>query len=259
MRKTAFLIATLFLFSGKLLAQLAIEVPSQIRFADMRLNLTSEARKKIQTDVDALIRHEKYFNAKVKKVDAHLPIIEQVLREENVPDDIKYLVIQESALVGDAVSTSNAVGYWQFKEATGREVGLTINREVDERMNIVTATRGPADSEVETVCEATRRIKEEWPLDVCASLGILKDGQAERLCDLRFEHLPGGHVGGGQPRIRTGRDQEHTVPVGLLLPHRLAQAPGQFADRVGRGLHVARRAALRVVGAFDDDLPVNRG
>lgn len=119
-------------------------VPTQIRFADMRLNLTAEARKKIQTDVDALTRYEKYFNAKVAKVDAYLPLIEQVLREENVPDDIKYLVIQESALVGDAVSSSNAVGYWQFKEATGREVGLTINREVDERMNIITATRGAA-------------------------------------------------------------------------------------------------------------------
>lgn len=56
---------------------------------------------------------------------------------------------------------------------------------------IVTATRGPADSEVDTVCEATRRIKDEWPLDVCASLGILKDGQAERLAEAgvdRYNH-----------------------------------------------------------------------
>lgn len=144
MHKTAFLIISLLFFSTLTQAQHQVVVPAQINFADMRLNLTPEVRKKIQTDVDALTRHAKYFNAKVDKVDAHLPLIEQVLREENVPDDIKYLVIQESALVGDAVSTSNAVGYWQFKEATGKEVGLTINREVDERMNIVTATRGAA-------------------------------------------------------------------------------------------------------------------
>ena len=144
MPKTAFLLIHLLFFNTLAQAQSSVVVPAQIRFADMRLTLTPEARKKIQTDVDALTRYEKYFNAKVNKVDAYLPLIEQVLQEENVPDDIKYLVIQESALVGDAVSTSNAVGYWQFKEATGREVGLTINREVDERMNIITATRGAA-------------------------------------------------------------------------------------------------------------------
>lgn len=144
-RMRLFILLLVCLFSAaSLQAQYQVEVPSTLSFADMRLQLTPEARKKIQTDVDALTRHEKYFKAKVDKVDAYLPLIEQVLREEGVPDDIKYLVIQESALVGDAVSSSNAVGYWQFKEATGREVGLTINREVDERMNIITATRGAA-------------------------------------------------------------------------------------------------------------------
>lgn len=121
-----------------------VKVPSTIHFADMRLDLSPAAQKKIQTDVDALLRSEKYFQLKLDKVDAHFPLIEQVLKEEKVPDDIKYLVIQESALVGDAVSTSNAIGYWQFKEPAAREVGLTINHAVDERMNIITATRGAA-------------------------------------------------------------------------------------------------------------------
>ncbi|PSQ83315.1 MAG: biotin synthase BioB [Bacteroidetes bacterium QH_2_63_10] len=56
---------------------------------------------------------------------------------------------------------------------------------------IVTATRGPTDEEVETVCEATRRIKEQWDMDVCASLGLLRDGQAERLAEAgvdRYNH-----------------------------------------------------------------------
>ena len=121
-----------------------VEVPSTIRFANMALELSDDARKKIQTDVDALIRYEKYFNAKVERIDAYFPLIEEVLREEKVPEDIKYLVIQESALVGDAVSSSNAVGYWQFKQAAAEEVGLAINKAVDERMNIITATRGAA-------------------------------------------------------------------------------------------------------------------
>lgn len=47
---------------------------------------------------------------------------------------------------------------------------------------MVTATRGPTGREIDTVTEAARRIKSEYPnLRLCASLGILKEGQAERL------------------------------------------------------------------------------
>ena len=134
----------LFLFALVAQAQQRVVVPEVLDFANMRLELSSDARKKVQTDVDALTRYEKYYNAKAERINAYFPLIEQVLREEEVPDDIKYLVIQESALVGDAVSSSQAVGYWQFKEGTAQEVGLLVNGAVDERMNIITATRGAA-------------------------------------------------------------------------------------------------------------------
>ncbi len=132
------------LFAPDASGQQRVVVPEVVDFANMRLELTNEARKKIQTDVDALTRYEKYYNAKAERINAYFPLIEAVLREEGVPDDIKYLVIQESALVGDAVSSSQAVGYWQFKEGTAQEVGLLVNGAVDERMNIITATRGAA-------------------------------------------------------------------------------------------------------------------
>ncbi len=56
---------------------------------------------------------------------------------------------------------------------------------------IVTATRGPHSSEVDVVCEATRRIKEMYPMDVCASLGLLDAEQARKLADAgvdRYNH-----------------------------------------------------------------------
>ncbi|MFB6262424.1 MAG: biotin synthase BioB [Bradymonadaceae bacterium] len=56
---------------------------------------------------------------------------------------------------------------------------------------IVTATRGPAPGEVEAVCEAAETIKENYGMDVCASLGILKEGQAEQLAEAgvdRYNH-----------------------------------------------------------------------
>lgn len=144
MRKFNWLVGALF-FAGTFnsFAQ-APRVPSSIHFADMELRLNEQARKEIQLDVDALYRGEKYFNIKLNRVAQYFPIIERVLKEENVPDDFKYLVIQESALIPDAISTSNAVGFWQFKEPSAREVGLRVDRFIDERMNIISSTHGAA-------------------------------------------------------------------------------------------------------------------
>lgn len=122
----------------------APRVPTTIYFADMTLHLTDQARRDIQADVDALYRSPKYFLMKLERVDMYLPIIEPIFAEHGIPDDLKYLVIQESALISDAVSSSNAVGFWQFKETSATEVGMRVDRQVDERMNIVASTIGAA-------------------------------------------------------------------------------------------------------------------
>lgn len=120
------------------------EVPEKIYFADMELRLTDKARKTIQAEVDALYRNPKYLDLKVEKADLYFPLVEKVFREEGFPDDFKYLAIQESSLVPDAVSSSKAVGYWQFKKESAIEVGLRVDHDIDERMNIVSASRGAA-------------------------------------------------------------------------------------------------------------------
>src|SRR5690606_16816059 len=71
-------------------------------------------------------------------------IIEKIFKEEELPDDFKFLSLQESSLISDAVSTSNAVGYWQFKKETAIEVGMRVDNHVDERMNIVSSSLGAA-------------------------------------------------------------------------------------------------------------------
>ena len=119
-------------------------VPTEIHFAGMQLKLTDKARQKIQLDVDALTRSPKHFQIKVDRANMYFPIIERVFKQEGLPDDFKYLVLQESALISDAVSSSNAVGYWQFKKGTALEVGLRVDKYVDERLNIVSSSRGAA-------------------------------------------------------------------------------------------------------------------
>jgi membrane-bound lytic murein transglycosylase D len=120
------------------------QVPHKMRFADMTLTIRDDARREIQKNVDALTKSPKYFGIKVERARTYFPFIEKVFAEERLPDDFKYLVLQESALISDAVSVSNAVGFWQFKDYTAMEMGLRVDKVIDERMNIISASRGAA-------------------------------------------------------------------------------------------------------------------
>lgn len=131
----------LFLFLPAFMQAQTKQVPDEITFGGIRVKLTPKAREIIQEDLDKLLKYPTYFDKKVARARAHMPVIERVMREEGLPIDFRYLVIQESDLVPDAVSSSNAVGYWQFKKPTGIEMGLRIDGQVDERMNLVSATR----------------------------------------------------------------------------------------------------------------------
>lgn len=121
-----------------------VRVPSEITLGDMKLKISDACRRNIQKDVDALTQSPKFMEIKADRARIYFPIIEKIFKEEGVPEDFKFLALQESALISDAVSSANAVGFWQFKDFTGREVGLRIDRSVDERLNIVASTHGAA-------------------------------------------------------------------------------------------------------------------
>lgn len=121
-----------------------IEVPDEIEFAGMQLKLTRGAKEILQKDIALLTKNAKYFQTKIDRANLYFPIIEKVFEEESFPKDFKYLALQESSLISDAVSKSNAVGYWQFKKESAVEVGLRVDNKVDERMNIISSSRGAA-------------------------------------------------------------------------------------------------------------------
>jgi membrane-bound lytic murein transglycosylase D len=120
------------------------EVPHKIHFAGMVLTIRDDAKREIQKDVDALTKHKRYFEMNVERARTYFPIIEKIFKEEQLPEDFKYLALQESSLTPDAVSVSNAVGFWQFKDYTAQEMGMRVDNQIDERMNIVSSTRGAA-------------------------------------------------------------------------------------------------------------------
>ena len=119
-------------------------VPERVTFADIAVQLDPDARRIVQQDVNALMANQQYWVAKLDRVALYFPMIEAILMKEGVPTDFKYLAVQESSLTPDAVSTSTAVGYWQFKKETAMDYGLRVDEEIDERKSITASTRGAA-------------------------------------------------------------------------------------------------------------------
>ena len=76
----------------------------------------------------------------IKRANRYFPIIEPILKANGIPDDFKYLMVIESNLNNIARSPAGAAGLWQFMPATGREFGLEVNDNVDERYHIEKAT-----------------------------------------------------------------------------------------------------------------------
>ncbi|MEP3838434.1 MAG: lytic transglycosylase domain-containing protein [Algibacter sp.] len=97
-----------------------------------------------------------------KRAKKYFPIIEPILAKHGVPDDFKYLAVIESGLT-NAVSPAGARGVWQIMPATGRENGLEVNKNVDERYNLEKAT--------EVACKYLIKAKDQlgsWTLAAAA-------------------------------------------------------------------------------------------
>lgn len=120
-----------------------IEIPDQFQIGNLKVIINESGKAAIQSRAEMRLSDAKgEYGTKAK---AYFPLIERILKEEAVPDEVKYLVLLESNLDADIVNTkSQTVGYWQFKEASAKANGLVINSQVDERKNISASTRAAA-------------------------------------------------------------------------------------------------------------------
>lgn len=123
----------------------------------------------VRQRLDAELLRNVYFHSQtilaVKRANAIFPVIEPILKEEGVPDDLKYLAVAESAL-SNAVSPAGARGVWQFMKSAAEGYGLEVNGEVDERYDLVKATHA--------ACKYLSREKERlgsWTLAAAAYNG----------------------------------------------------------------------------------------
>ncbi|HSR96271.1 MAG TPA: biotin synthase BioB [Kofleriaceae bacterium] len=110
-----------------------------------------------------------------------------------------------------------------------------------KRYCMVTATRGPSQRDLDTICEAAQRIKAEMEIELCASLGLLTEAKAERL------------VGAGIDRFNHNLETSERHYAKIVSTH-------SWADRVAT-VQIARRAGMDTccggivgLGESDDDL-----
>ncbi|NOY50606.1 MAG: lytic transglycosylase domain-containing protein [Chlorobi bacterium] len=75
----------------------------------------------------------------MKKTHRWFPLIEDILKKNNIPDDFKYLAVIESGL-SNVTSPAGAKGYWQLMKGTAKDYDLQVDKYVDERYNVKKST-----------------------------------------------------------------------------------------------------------------------
>lgn len=94
-------------------------------------------------DIFTIERREQ-LSKMIGLADYYFPLFEEVLSKYNLPLELKYLAVVESALNPLAVSPTGAVGLWQFKINTSKMFDLQVNNFVDERMDPLKSTEAAA-------------------------------------------------------------------------------------------------------------------
>lgn len=115
-------------------------LPSTMSFAGETVPLQiSDVRERL----DRELQLNSYLHSStlfiMKRANRWLPQITIILKENGIPEDFKYLPLIESALL-NAVSPKEAVGFWQILKTSGKEYGLEITKEVDERYDPIKST-----------------------------------------------------------------------------------------------------------------------
>jgi membrane-bound lytic murein transglycosylase D len=122
------------------LPAVSFDLPKNISFAGEAVPLElPDVRERLDKELQINI----YFHSNtiflIKRANRWLPQIEKILKANNIPEDFKYLPLIESNLL-NVISPAEAVGYWQILKSSGKENGLEITNEVDERYDPLKAT-----------------------------------------------------------------------------------------------------------------------
>ena len=117
-------------------------VPTSVEYAGQTIDLRrADLHERMDREMLAFTYSHQLTLLMLKRANRYFPIVEPILKECGVPDDLKYLMVIESNVDPRIRSSAGAAGLWQFMPATGREYGLEVNDNIDERYHIEKSTR----------------------------------------------------------------------------------------------------------------------
>ncbi|MBM2814714.1 MAG: hypothetical protein HW421_1476 [Ignavibacteria bacterium] len=110
-----------------------IKLPESLDFCGESVPLSiPEIRERAEREFYMLLQQPGQLILYIKRAGRYFPLFEKMLKENGMPDDIKYLSVAESALYMSR-STKDAVGLWQFLPGTAKQYGLIVDEHIDER------------------------------------------------------------------------------------------------------------------------------
>jgi len=119
----------------------APSIPDTLYFCGERVPLNQfYVRESLDRELVSNMYYQSSTLFYIKRAARFFPTIERILKEQGVPEDMKYLCVIESGLQC-VTSPAGAGGYWQFMKTTGQKYGLEISDEVDMRNHLEASTR----------------------------------------------------------------------------------------------------------------------
>ena len=116
------------------------DIPAELDFAGEKVPLgTGDVLERLEREIYVNAYWESNMILLMKRSEKYLPEMERLLKKNGVPDDFKYLAMAESGLM-NVGSPAGARGFWQILETTGKEYGLEISNDVDERYHLEKST-----------------------------------------------------------------------------------------------------------------------
>ena len=123
----------------------ALKLPNNLNLAGERVPLEiPDVKERMERELLVNTYWQSNGLLLIKRANKYFPVLEPLLKKYGLPDDFKFLALAESAFI-DETSNVGAAGMWHFMKATGKEYGLEINSNVDERYNIELSTKVAAE------------------------------------------------------------------------------------------------------------------
>jgi len=117
------------------------QIPEYMEFAGEKVPLENfEVFERIEREFIVNTYWHSSTILAIKRANRWFPVIEPILKKNNIPDDFKYLCVAESNLE-NAISPAGATGFWQFLNEAGKKYGLEINTLIDERYHVEKSTQ----------------------------------------------------------------------------------------------------------------------